>query len=134
MGTYQVRVYASLGVGGFQQSYTIFSVQVIKDPCSYYPYTTTPVADLTLWVNQSNQVALIPPFTFVDPTWICNFTYTITDIFGNPLDPCFVVDSVALQGQGTNITLVTSDITKTQLSPVNVQVVGWPNRQNTTSM
>ena len=29
---------------------------------------------------------------------------------------------------------MTSNITKTLLSPVNIMVVGWPNRQNTTSM
>ncbi len=51
VGTYQVRVFASLGVGGYQQSSTIFRVQVVKDPCSYYPYVTSSVEDVTLWIN-----------------------------------------------------------------------------------
>jgi hypothetical protein len=49
------------------------------------------------------------------------------------LDPIFVARQVANEGDGTNITLVTSDITKTNLSPYTVRVSGWPKRQNTTS-
>lgn len=68
------------------------------------------------------------------PSWICNFTYTITDNLGQTLDPIFVVKNVALQGDGTNITLLTTNIAKTAISPQSVMVVGWPNRQNTTSL
>lgn len=74
-GTYQVRVYGSLGVGGYKQTYIVFDLQVIKDPCSYYNYQTSFVDDLTLWINQTDQVALIPPFTMNDTNWVCNFTY-----------------------------------------------------------
>ena len=68
-----------------------------------------------------------------DTSWICNFTYVITDGVGNTLDPIFVVANVALQGFGTNVTVVTSNIAKVNLSPQTIKVTGWPNRQNTTS-
>jgi hypothetical protein len=50
-------------------------------------------------------------------SWICNFTYVITDHLGVALDSAFVVKNVALQGEGTNITLLTSTIAKTGISP-----------------
>ena len=68
-----------------------------------------------------------------DTSWICNFTYVFTDGVGNTLDPIFVVANVALQGFGTNVTIVTSNIAKVNLSPQTIKVIGWPNRQNTTS-
>lgn len=76
-GSYDVRVWASLGVGGYVQTFTTFNLQVIKDPCSYYTYVTPLVEDLTLWINQTDQIVLIPPYTMSDPLWSCNFTYEI---------------------------------------------------------
>lgn len=40
------------------------------------------------------------------------------------LDPVFVIREVANQGDGTNITLVTADRTKVDLSPQVVRVRG----------
>lgn len=54
VGLWRVRVWASLGVGGYKQTSTIFNVQIVKDPCSYFPYVASSVEDLTLWVNQTN--------------------------------------------------------------------------------
>lgn len=51
VGLWKIRVWASLGVGGYKQVSTIFNVQIVKDPCSYFPYVTSFVDDLTLWVN-----------------------------------------------------------------------------------
>ena len=68
-----------------------------------------------------------------DSMWVCNFTYSISTQSGQALDPIFVVKQVANEGDGTNVTLVTSDITKTLLSPYTIKVTGWPNRQNTTN-
>jgi hypothetical protein len=68
-----------------------------------------------------------------DTMWSCNFTYQIRTITGSTLDPIFVVKETANEGDGTNITLVTTDITKTLLSPYTVKITGWPKRQNTTS-
>lgn len=130
---YYVRVWASLGVGGFQQKYITFQLQVIKDPCSYFPYVTSFSEDLTLWVDQTNQVAMIPPFVMNDTNWVCNFSYEIRTVSGGLLDPVFVIKEVANQGDGTNITLVTTDKTKVDLSPQVVKVKGWPKRQNLTS-
>ena len=59
-GLYYVRVYASLGVGGFKQNSIIYSIQVIQDPCSYFPFTLPFLNDVTLWVNETNQIVLIP--------------------------------------------------------------------------
>ena len=50
-GLYYVRVYASLGVGGFKQNSLIYSIQIIKDPCSYLTFNLPFVNDITLWVN-----------------------------------------------------------------------------------
>ena len=98
IGTYQVRVWGSLGVGGYEQTSITFNVFIIQDPCSYYPYVTPFVADLTLWINQTTQTVAIPPFVMNDTTLICNFTYQITDNSGNTLSPIFVVDNFAFQG------------------------------------
>jgi hypothetical protein len=117
VGTYQVRVWGSLGVGGYKQVSITFQVFVIEDPCSYLSYYTPFVPDLTLWINQTDQVVKIPPYYMNISSWICNFTYVFTDGVGATLDPIFVVSNVALQGDGTNITLDTSNITKTTLSP-----------------
>ncbi|TNV75036.1 hypothetical protein FGO68_gene6423 [Halteria grandinella] len=133
VGIYQVRVWASLGVGGFQQSSTIFNVQIIKDPCSYFPYVTSFAEDLTLWINQTDQVALIPPYVMNDTAWSCNFTYEIRTGTGAALDSAFVLRETVLEGAGPNLTLVTTDKTKVDLSPQVVRVRGWPKRQNTTS-
>jgi hypothetical protein len=127
-------------VGGYVQNSIIFKVDVIKDPCSYYPYVTHAVEDLTLWINSTEpsglvipQVALIPPFTMSDPSWVCNFTYEIRNGLGGVLDGIFVLNEVAKQGDGPNFTLVTTNSAKTELSPQTIRVRGWPKRQNTTS-
>lgn len=133
MAFYKVRVWASLGVGGYKQESILFNVQIIKDPCSYYPYVTSFVEDLTLWVNETTQTVAIPPFTMVDTAWSCNFSYSITAHTNLPLDPIFIVNETAAEGQATNITLVTSDRAKVDLSPQVVRVKGWPKRQNWTA-
>jgi len=51
VGTYRIRVYASLGIGGYLQSNTLFSLQIIRDPCAYYTFTVPFIDDLTLWIN-----------------------------------------------------------------------------------
>lgn len=86
--------------------------------------------DLTLWINQTNQIVNILPFTMNDTSWICNFTYELRTSTGTTLDPIFITKEIANQGDGTNITLVTTDITKVELSPQGVRVRGWPKRQN----
>lgn len=68
-----------------------------------------------------------------DTNWVCNFTYEIRSNLGAVLDPIFVVEEVAKEGDGTNITLVTTDKTKVELSPQGIRVRGWPKRQNTSS-
>jgi hypothetical protein len=52
-GIYRIRVYASLGVGGYKQSSTIFTLSIIRDPCAYYAFSVPFIDDLTLWVNQT---------------------------------------------------------------------------------
>jgi hypothetical protein len=54
VGTYHIRVFASLGVGGYKQSSTLFSVQVIRDPCAYFTFSVPFIDDLTLWINQTD--------------------------------------------------------------------------------
>lgn len=103
---------------------------IIKDPCSYYPYKTSFIDDLTLWVNETKQTVTIPPFTMVDTAWSCNFSYSITNGGGTTLDPIFIVNETAAEGQATNITLLTTDKTKVDISPQVVRVRGWPKRQN----
>lgn len=68
-----------------------------------------------------------------DTSWVCNFTYELRTGTGGTLDPIFVLKEAANQGDGTNITLVTTDKTKVDISPQVVRVKGWPKRQNTTS-
>lgn len=51
VGVYEVRVWASLGVGGYQQASMVFSVEIIRDPCSYFSYVISSVEDTTLWIN-----------------------------------------------------------------------------------
>lgn len=51
VGTYRIRVWASLGVGGYKQSSTIFTIQIIRDPCAYFTFSVPFIEDLTLWVN-----------------------------------------------------------------------------------
>ena len=51
VGIYYVRVYASLGVGGLKQNSLIYSIEIIKDPCSYLNFSLGFVNDVTLWVN-----------------------------------------------------------------------------------
>ena len=53
VGTYKIRVYASLGTGGYKQEFTLFSVIIIRDPCAYYTFTVPLIEDLTLWINQT---------------------------------------------------------------------------------
>ena len=59
---------------------------------------TSFVEDVTLWINQTNQVVQIPPFRMNDTAWICNFTYEIRTNLGQTLDPIFVVREVANEG------------------------------------
>lgn len=68
---------------------------MIQDPCSYLTYLTPDVYDLTLWVNETNQILMIPAFEMNISSWICNFTYVITDNLGQTLDPIFVVQNFA---------------------------------------
>lgn len=92
VGTYNIRVYASLGIGGYKQSNTLFSVSVIRDPCAYYTFTVPFIDDLTLWINQTGQTVSIPYFKMSDTNWICNMTYVITAGNGGTIDPVFVVN------------------------------------------
>jgi hypothetical protein len=69
----------------------IFTVQVIKDPCSYFPFVTPIVDDLTLWVNQTNQIVNIPPFLMNETIWVCNFTYEIRTPLSQPVEPMFLI-------------------------------------------
>ncbi len=64
----------------------------------------------------------------IDPLWICNFTYQITNGAGGALDPSFKKNEIVKQGTGPNVTLDTTDITKTDLSPYTIRVRGWPTR------
>jgi hypothetical protein len=63
-----------------------------------------------------------------DPSWICNFTYIFTTALNTALDPIFVKKEVVKQGTNPNITLVTTDKTKIELSPYTIRVRGWPTR------
>lgn len=51
VGTYRVRVYGSLGIGGYKQASTFFTVNIIRDPCAYYAFTVPFIEDMTLWIN-----------------------------------------------------------------------------------
>ncbi len=51
VGTYRVRVYGSLGIGGYKQSNSIFAVNIIRDPCSFFAFTLPFIEDMTLWIN-----------------------------------------------------------------------------------
>jgi hypothetical protein len=55
----------------------IFQLDVIRDPCSYFPFVTFPVEDLTLWVDKPGQTLVIPQFKMNDTVWSCNMTYEI---------------------------------------------------------
>jgi len=63
-----------------------------------------------------------------DTTWICNFTYEIKTTLGAVLDPIFILKDAANQGDGTNISLVTTNATKIELSPQGIRVKGYPKR------
>jgi hypothetical protein len=52
-----------------------------------------------------------------DTFWSCNFSYELRTGLGTALDPIFVIKEQANEGAGTNITLVTTDKTKVDLSP-----------------
>lgn len=129
VGTYRIRVYASLGIGGYKQSSTFFTLSLIRDPCAYYTFTVPFIDDLTLWINQTGQTVTIPFFKMIDQSWICNFTYVMTTDSNAALDPIFVKNQAVPQATNPTLSLVTTDKTKVDLSPYGVRIRGWPTRQ-----
>jgi hypothetical protein len=103
VGTYKIRVYASLGTGGYKQASTFFSVFVIRDPCAYFTFNVPFIEDLTLWINQTDQTVHVPFFQMIEPVWVCNFTYLFTNGNGASVDPIFKKTEVVKQGFGPSI-------------------------------